>query len=335
MKFPKIEWRSKMTEAEREQERSMEESLRRGLMYGDHYSLEYFNRDFPGEQGDDYRYRPCYGGTELTEYYGLDMQVVVPDTYYAGPVTSLEGTFSGKRVEYVLLPDTVRWIGSGTFSRCKFLTEIEFSKYVESVDKEAFYECPVLERIDVDPQNEEIYSIDGVLFDKFKNTLNRYPDGRKGDTYAVPEGTERIEYEAFGDCVHLKKVILPGSVKEIDEKAVNGHSSVECFEVAEDNEFFSAQGGVIFSKDRSVLILYPPGRQGENYTLPDTVKRIEKYAFRYNRVIKNLVLPESVAEGSEEAVELQRKIAELDTYFSNKISPLQCVFAAKNENDAD
>lgn len=45
-----------------------------------------------------------------------------------------------------------------------------------------------------------------------------------------------------------------------------------------ENEFYSSDGGVLFTKDKGVIIQFPGGKTGE-YTIPDSVTRIEDGAF--------------------------------------------------------
>jgi hypothetical protein len=45
------------------------------------------------------------------------------------------------------------------------------------------------------------------------------------------------------------------------------------------NAIYSSLDGVFFNKDRTALCFYPEGRAG-SYTLPDSVTRIEEYAFQ-------------------------------------------------------
>ena len=60
-----------------------------------------------------------------------------------------------------------------------------------------------------------MYSESGVLFNKNKTDLLRYPMAKQGDSYAVPDGVETIGTMAFSDCAALKSVTVSNSVKTI------------------------------------------------------------------------------------------------------------------------
>lgn len=299
MKLPKIEGRRKLTQLEEMRERDIELSLQRGRIYGDYYSLS----DERRVRRDDYPfdYRKSQKTTILTSYLGSDTEVIVPDMYY-GFVRELDGTFADSRVEYILLPDSIVRISGRAFSGCESLTEIELPKKLEYLSDLAFEGCTMLRRVAAAPDNEKYYSVDGVLFERREKTLILYPEGRTDKHYAIPEGTERIGYRAFSNCRYLKTVVLPGSLKFIDPNACGGYScSIEEFEVCDDNAFFSTDDGVLLSRDRSTLIMYPPDRQSERYTVPDCVERIGSFAFLFNRFLTDVILPENVTKIDEYA----------------------------------
>lgn len=77
-----------------------------------------------------------------------------------------------------------------------------------------------LEKIEVDRQNQYLCSIDGVLFNKQRTRLIRYPDKRTG-SYTIPSGVKEICGNSFS-CGNLNKVIMPDSVIEVGAKAFGG-----------------------------------------------------------------------------------------------------------------
>ena len=65
--------------------------------------------------------------------------------------------------------------------------------------------------------NPTYSDIDGVLFNKEKTTLIKFPAGRRGD-YTVPESTKRIAEQAF-QLTKLKTVILNEGLETIGNRA--------------------------------------------------------------------------------------------------------------------
>lgn len=68
--------------------------------------------------------------------------------------------------------------------------------------------------------------------------------------------------------------------KTVNEVIAGGRLyGVAAFKVDADNECFSVVDGVLFNKDKSTLIMYPPEKRG-NYSIPSFVKTIKKSAFK-------------------------------------------------------
>ena len=93
-------------------------------------------------------------------------------------------------VEKIILPLTIR--------------KIEWS----------FWHCRKLKSIEVDNENKNYSSIDGVLYSKDHKVLYAYPN-MHGCIYEVPEGVEIIEKCAFKDCTNIEMLILPATIKQI------------------------------------------------------------------------------------------------------------------------
>ena len=71
------------------------------------------------------------------------------------------------------------------------------------------------EKINVDNKNKKYSSEDGVLFDKKKSVLLRFPVFKRCDEYVVPDTVKRIEDNAFEWCCRIKSVIIPEGVSKI------------------------------------------------------------------------------------------------------------------------
>lgn len=76
----------------------------------------------------------------------------------------------------------------------------------------SFREFHSVESFVVDPENEQLCSVDGVLFSKDMTILYRYPPFRSG-AYVIPDGVTNISW-AFEDCTKLTRLTIPDSVTE-------------------------------------------------------------------------------------------------------------------------
>ena len=92
------------------------------------------------------------------------------------------------------------------------------SNNVTSISNSAFFNCTGLTSINVDENNKNYTSEDGVLFNKDKTTLIKCP-ARKKDSYTIPNGVTTISDYAFSNCTELTNIIIPDSVTEIKNLA--------------------------------------------------------------------------------------------------------------------
>ncbi|MBQ4433239.1 MAG: leucine-rich repeat protein, partial [Bacteroidales bacterium] len=65
----------------------------------------------------------------------------------------------------------------------------------------------------------------------------------------LPEGLERIEYEAFFAAPYLQKLYLPASLSYVGHAAFAAASRLDSIFVEESNAHFCSVDGVLYSKD--------------------------------------------------------------------------------------
>ena len=106
----------------------------------------------------------------------------------------------------------------------------------------------------------------------------------------------KINDGAFKNCKKLESVSIPSSVKEIGDGAFRGCESLIYINVDIKNESFTSISGVLFSKEKTRLIYYPPCKVGERYYLNPNVKEIEDYAFENAKGLKTILYPNSTSD---------------------------------------
>ena len=135
-----------------------------------------------------------------------------------------EDTFMNCRhLSDLTVPEGLRAIGKYAFLNCSALPSFSVSERLTEIDFLAFSGCLRLCRIDVSPQHP-LYASDenGVVFNKRKTTLVKYPAGKQAGEYTVPDGVTEIAAYAFMGNPYLTKVTLPASVAAIGEYAFYG-----------------------------------------------------------------------------------------------------------------
>ena len=117
------------------------------------------------------------------------------------------------------IPASVTNIGDLAFAYCTGLTSIEIPASVTTISDDAFNGCTGLSAFTVDNGNTAYASEDGVLFNKAKTTLIKYPTGNSRTSYAIPNSVTTIGDGAFSDCTGLTSIDIPASVTTIGNGA--------------------------------------------------------------------------------------------------------------------
>ena len=146
-----------------------------------------------------------------------------------------EGAFKSTGIKKIVLPSSLTKIGKGAFymsdlkeitiptgvtsigDEAFFQTKIEsitIPKNVTSIGEKVFYNCFYLKRIDVDSDNQNYSSVDGVLLDKNKTIVIICPQKKSG-SFTIPSSVTSIEDYAFMDCIELTDVVIPNGVTTI------------------------------------------------------------------------------------------------------------------------
>ncbi len=108
----------------------------------------------------------------------------------------------------------------------------------------------------------------------------------------IPEKVTTIHLWAFRSCFRLLNIAIPASVSTIGNNSFRFCSSNIAFNVASDNPYYSSMDGVLFNKDKTVLISFPEGREGE-YIVPNSVTSIANAAFFWCH-LQNITIPNTI-----------------------------------------
>ncbi len=145
--------------------------------------------------------------------------VNVDDVIYTSDMTELVKFIPSNEKEEFTIPDTVKKVHSRAFSYCENLKKVNIPSSVIEIGSAAFIGCTSLESINVDEENPFFSSADGVLFNKYKDTLHQYPVGSTKKSYTIPDFVEEIGIYAFAECKALETIEIPDSVEIIDDNA--------------------------------------------------------------------------------------------------------------------
>jgi uncharacterized repeat protein (TIGR02543 family) len=188
---------------------------------------------------------------------------------------------SGKYVNLDLSGSNIEKIPEGAFSSCSNLTSVTIPDNVISIGDLSFYNCPNLTSITI-PNNVETIG---------KNAFSLCASLASVD---IPNSVISIGYDAFFGCHSLTNVTIPSSVTHIEKNVFNNCTGLISINVDNGNTNYSSDNGVLYNKDKTFLIAYPAGKAGNNFVIPDSVTRMEEYAFRGCVYLKNVTIPEGI-----------------------------------------
>lgn len=264
-------------------------------------------------------------------------------TYAANAIPNfaflLNPNLSKFRLQSVILPENTESIMDYAFQGCNHLKIGRIPSSVKLISNGAFVDCSATEAflipssvltigdnafanfngsINVDPNNPNYSSIDGVLFNKDKTILIRCPVSKKGD-FTIPSSVTTLMYGAFHSCNNIESVTIPSSVTKIYDGAFENCKSLKSvfipssvtfignrafaffngvFTVDTQNPTFTALEGVLFNKDQSELLQCPVAKTG-TYTIPSTVLKLRPDAFIGCVNISSIVIPPFIKDLSD------------------------------------
>lgn len=204
------------------------------------------------------------GEGEMADYsslWGDNIKDDIKKVIICNGVTSVSGEafYDCFNLSEIELPESLEVIGNQAFSYCMSLKSINIPANVKEITFETFGLCASLEKITVD-QDNQYYSSDenGVLFNKDKTTLVKYPSGKKVTEYKVPDNVKIIGEGAFAYCPYIKNVQFGNNLE-----TVRFFAFAECCRL-------------------------------QNLSFPNSLKCMELGAMIYCWSLKNVVLPESI-----------------------------------------
>ena len=242
----------------------------------------------------DYAFCGCAGLTSVT----------IPDS-----VTSIgDSAFDGcEGLTSVTIPDSVTSISDYAFCGCAGLTSVTIPDSVTDIGYKAFDGCTGLTAIHVDRANCAYSSRDGVLFDREGTTLVRYPIGRAGKIYAIPNSVTSIDNWAFSGCAGLTSVTIGDSVTTIGEGAFCGCAGLTSVTIGDsvttigDSAFDGCAGLTSVTIPDSVTYIGDGAFYGcaglTSVTISDSVTDIGNWVFNGCASLKSVTIPAGVRLG--------------------------------------
>lgn len=202
----------------------------------------------------------------------------IPDTVFLISDAAFADCSSLSKIE---LPVSVLSIGAMAFSNCQSLSEVIVPSGVQILPDSAFADCIALQRVTLSE------GLTNISVAAFKNCTAL-------QEVQLPDTLESIKSNAFENCSSLQRMHFPAAVSELSANAFSGCISLSEVTVAAENPYYTAVDGVLMTADQETLVYYPPCSSQSDYTIPETVKTIDSYAFQDAMQLQFLTVPETV-----------------------------------------
>ncbi len=206
----------------------------------------------------DFQYAKIDGGAAIVFCSSTDSVVTVPAELDGVKITEIyPAAFSSCAASEIIVSEGIKTIRKTAFDSCANLKSITFPQSVETIEDYVFENCIYLEKIDL------------------------------GGAVTIGGGV-------FNSCSSIKELIISGNCKNIGIEGENPYmhmTSLEKITVTKDGDGnYSSADGVLYNKDKSVLVHYPKGKTAKKYTVPEGVKEIFHDAFYGNTVLEEVDL---------------------------------------------
>ena len=197
-------------------------------------------------------------------------------------------------------------------------TSITIPNSVTSIGDAAFSFCSGLITINVDVDNANYSSSDGVLFNKDKTTIICYPGGKQ-DGYTIPSSVTSIGNGAFMNCSSLTSVTIPSSITLIGDDAFMYCSSLTSVTIPSS---VTSIGDDAFNNCWRLTSI----------TIPNSVTSIGDGTFMYCSSLTSITIPNSVTSIGHYAFVLCTGLTSIYVYPTTPIvlSSSSNVFSVKS-----
>lgn len=210
-------------------------------------------------------------------------EVVIPSEIEGLPVTSIgeRAFFECYNLTAITIPDSITSIENSAFLSCDSLTSVDILASVENIGSGVFEGCMSLILINVAEDNANYSSENGILFNKDKTELIKYPVQKPETEYAVPESVTKITGSAFSYCKNLTSVSIPYGITKIESYTFYDCESLKSVEIPDSVTIIGENAFVCCKSLTSISI-------------PESVTTIEKQAFCMCSGLTSIDIPDSV-----------------------------------------
>lgn len=201
-------------------------------------------------------------------------------------------------------------IEANAFANAESLESFKFPKTVTKIERNAFTGCTSIATATF-AEDADIQIIGAGAFADCGLT-----------SISIPKKVKTIEREAFRNCKALNKIDVTEFTTEISPEAFKYCNNLTDINVSKRNTIYSSVDGYLLSKDKTELLIFPPGKANSNFTLlPPSIEKIGKFAFYDCQALTNVTIPNKVTTIGERAFSLCKNLNTITFLCDAMINP--------------
>ena len=189
-----------------------------------------------------------------------DYRTDVKSVVIGSGITSILGFDQCPNLKSVTIPASVTELRDSCFAGSGALKSVELPSGIVAIPGNCFCGCASLTNVTIPSGVKSI----GMYAFAFCGSLTGL---------TLPSGLQIIGEAAFTGSGALTGLTIPSKVTQIGQRAFLDCGALSAIKVSSYNQNYSASNGVLFNKDKSILIAYPGGKSGD-YSFPGTVSSI-------------------------------------------------------------
>jgi len=151
------------------------------------------------------------------------------------------------------------------------------------------YECfPDLKEFELAKGNKKASVMEGVLYNASKSTLIWYPQNKKTKSFTVPSSVTNFRNNTFEVHNYLESITLSDKLSlkfDYNSSLFSNCKKLKEIKVSSKNPNLTAIDGVLYTKDKKTLLVYPMGKIEKEYTVLESATKV---FLNQNRYLKTL-----------------------------------------------
>lgn len=228
--------------------------------------------------GNEFFFYDYYNFFRLINYHGT---LVIPSwvesegVKYQVVAINYGAFYNCQDLTQVVIPNSVREIGSGAFDKCVGLTSVKLPKGISRIEYSTFSFCMALSALEIPASVKEIQDL------AFYNC-------QKLNSIQIPEGVTKLGSEAFSHCYGLTTIYIPGSITDMGNNVFRECKRLTSVKIANGVEKL---GVCVFAGCTGLT----------SVILPESLTQIGLGAFAYCKSLTTIKLPNGLTEIPKEA----------------------------------